>query len=123
MKSSGGSSVESGKKYDIVLGTSFFPEEEQRDSKYFRLRYGFRPDQGQCFGEGAVISYEKNGVNIFMQRNTGETTTVDAYDGEVASAKDRECILIFEGDHFRLERVTADIKASKIDMDASKACD
>jgi len=98
--------------YPIILGDSFSSE----DVSYHCLQYSFKPASISNEAEGAV--YYKSGAQLGLELRSGDdegntaSSTIE-FKGTWAAAKEGECLLIFDGSAFRLERLSTAGKSLK----------
>lgn len=97
-----------GLEYPVALGRSLLEEREsEREAApsevYSTFRYDFQPASIDKSSPGLVSMDESKGVQVLLASSTGAAGGV-LFKGKVADNKDTDCLLIFDGNGFRLER-------------------
>mmetsp|Transcript_8369 Transcript_8369/g.9333 ORF Transcript_8369/g.9333 Transcript_8369/m.9333 type:complete len:222 (+) Transcript_8369:70-735(+) len=87
------------KNYPVVLGSSFT---EDADTPYHNIQYSFVKSSVDYSVPGK-LSLKDQKINIEYYNAEGDLTSV--LEGKMGQAKTNECVLIFEGDRFVLERL------------------
>jgi hypothetical protein len=105
--------------YEVVLGDSFsvpikslpeYPQGETfpEDTKgtFHAFQYEFRPGSVARTPEGKCEVKMEGGSTLVTLTSAEDRQSSTAFEGRAESAKDEECMLIFRGDHFVLERLS-----------------
>lgn len=93
-----------GFEYSVALGASLLQEAEPAPSEvYSTFRYDFQPASIDKSSPGLVAMDESKGVQVLLASSTGAAGGV-LFKGKVAENKDTDCLLLFDGSSFRLER-------------------
>jgi hypothetical protein len=83
------------------------PASEVSDDEVFcTLRYEFQPASIDTSMPGLITIDESNGIQIQMG-NSSQATGVNGginFKGKIAESKDTDCLLIFDGQSFRIEQ-------------------
>ncbi|KAF4321183.1 hypothetical protein G195_005698 [Phytophthora kernoviae 00238/432] len=92
-------------EYPVVLGQSLLTaeSEEQPDDVVATFGYEFQPASVDKSTPGLVGVDSSNGVQVLMGSSTGTAGGV-SFKGKLVEHKDTDCLLIFDGSGFRLER-------------------
>ena len=100
-------------EYPVVLGTSLIETdddenddqltEQQSDSALASFDYEFLPASVDKSTPGLVSVDDSNGVQVLMGSSTGAPGGV-CFKGKLVEHKETDCLLIFDGKGFRLER-------------------
>ncbi|XXG45883.1 hypothetical protein AAC387_Pa02g0848 [Persea americana] len=92
--------------YDLTLGSSF---KDNASSKFFTLRYEFKPASIDKNQPGSLHKNKENRVTVEFQNNQPGKPKV-AFEGNTEDYKDNDCVLFFDGETFRLERLHRAVK-------------
>jgi ELL-associated factor len=93
-----------GVEYPVMLGPSLLREGDSALSEvYSTFRYDFQPASIDTSSPGLVSMDESKGVQVLLASSTGTAGGV-LFKGKVAENKDTDCLLLFDGSGFRLER-------------------
>ncbi|KAG1710812.1 hypothetical protein DVH05_013537 [Phytophthora capsici] len=95
-------------EYPVTLGQSLLDTEENEDeqpqsSVFTSFGYEFQPASVDKSTPGLVGVDGSNGVQVLMGSSTGAPGGV-SFKGKVVEHKETDCLLIFDGSGFRLER-------------------
>ncbi|CAI5719127.1 unnamed protein product [Peronospora destructor] len=98
-------------EYPVILGTSLIEtddnddrlNEQQRDNVLASFGYEFLPASVDKSTPGLVSVDDSSGVQVLMGSSTGAAGGV-CFKGKLVEHKDTDCLLIFNGKGFRLER-------------------
>ncbi|CAH0493487.1 unnamed protein product [Peronospora farinosa] len=101
-------------EYPVILGTSLIEtdddddnvdqlNEQQCDNVMVSFGYEFLPASVDKSTPGLVSVDDSNGVQVLMGSSTGATGGV-CFKGKLVEHKETDCMLIFDGKGFRLER-------------------
>ncbi|ETI52721.1 hypothetical protein L917_03940 [Phytophthora nicotianae] len=90
-------------EYPVVLGQSLMEpddDKEEQGAVYASFGYEFQPASVDKSTPGLVSVDGSSGVQVLMGSSTGGVT----FKGKVMENKETDCLLIFDGSGFRLER-------------------
>ncbi|CAI5742272.1 unnamed protein product [Peronospora destructor] len=98
-------------EYPVILGTSLIEtddnddrlNEQQRDNVLASFGYEFLPASVDKSTPGLVSVDDSSGVQVLMGSSTGAAGGV-CFKGKLVEHKETDCLLIFNGKGFRLER-------------------
>ncbi|CAH0475890.1 unnamed protein product [Peronospora belbahrii] len=97
-------------EYPVVLGKSLTEtddevQEDQQpiDNVFVSFGYEFQPASVDKSTPGLVSVDSSNGVNVLMSSSTGAAGGVN-FKGKLVEHKETDCLLLFDGTGFRLER-------------------
>ncbi|KAL3671471.1 hypothetical protein V7S43_003394 [Phytophthora oleae] len=95
-------------EYPVVLGQSLLDTEENDDEQqqsnvFTSFGYEFQPASVDKRTPGLVGVDGSNGVQVLMGSSTGAPGGV-SFKGKMVEHKETDCLLIFDGSGFRLER-------------------
>ncbi|KAK1944944.1 Ell-associated factor Eaf [Phytophthora citrophthora] len=95
-------------EYPVTLGQSLLDTEEngdeqQHSSVFTSFGYEFQPASVDKSTPGLVGVDGSNGVQVLMGSSTGAPGGV-SFKGKMVEHKETDCLLIFDGSGFRLER-------------------
>ncbi|XP_077220919.1 uncharacterized protein LOC143854707 [Tasmannia lanceolata] len=112
MMNSNGSNKESNgapqpdKWYNLTLGSSF---QHKSSSKFFTLRYEFKPASIDKNQAGLLHKNKENRVNVEFNNNQPGKPKV-SFEGSTEDYKDNDGVLFFDSGTFRLERLHRAVK-------------
>jgi len=96
-----------GVAYDVHLGKTYVPTQPQPSECYYSLQYNFKPASIRR-SETATLQVSRSAVIAqFAHENQRDTIVLQ---GSFQEAKETDCVLIWTGDGFRLERLAGACK-------------
>ncbi|KAF1781759.1 EAF family [Phytophthora cactorum] len=87
-------------EYPVVLGRSLTDGKEEQGDVYASFGYEFQPASVDKSTPGLVSVDGSSGVQVLMGSSTGGVI----FKGKMMENKETDCLLIFDGSGFRLER-------------------
>uniref|UniRef100_A0A1J3HG86 Transcription elongation factor Eaf N-terminal domain-containing protein n=1 Tax=Noccaea caerulescens TaxID=107243 RepID=A0A1J3HG86_NOCCA len=98
--------------YNITLGTSLLSDGHSYSPKFCTLRYEFKPASIDKTKPGSFHKSDDNRVTLEFQNNQIGKRKV-RFDGVSEDYSDKDAILFFDGEHFRLEKLHRSVKRLK----------
>ncbi|KAL1226054.1 hypothetical protein V5N11_009155 [Cardamine amara subsp. amara] len=107
--------------YNITLGPSLLSNSYSNSPKFCTLRYEFKPASIDYTKPGSFHKSKDNKVTVEFQNNQSNKPKV-SFDGvsEDYNNKDKDAILFFDGETFRLEKLHRAVKRLKYLRDPSE---
>ncbi|XP_058087669.1 uncharacterized protein LOC131234746 [Magnolia sinica] len=90
--------------YNLTLGSSFNSQNHLPSSKFFTLRYEFKPASIDKNQAGSLHKNKENRVTVEFPNNQPGKPKV-TFEGSTEDYKDNDGVLFFDGETFRLERL------------------
>lgn len=95
-----------GSEYPVVLGHSF---KRRPRCKFWSLRWNFKPGFIEDTAlDGTLIRNDSGSVRLFLPSAQKEGQ-MHEFEGKSGQCKSTECVLIFKGDHYCLERLSTTV--------------
>ncbi|XP_077243955.1 uncharacterized protein LOC143884328 [Tasmannia lanceolata] len=92
--------------YNLTLGSSF---KDHSSTKFFTLRYEFKPASIDKNQAGSLHKNKENRVSVEFNNNQVGKPKV-TFEGSTEDYKDNDGVLFFDGESFRLERLHRAVK-------------
>uniref|UniRef100_A0A7E4ZSR7 Ell-associated factor Eaf n=1 Tax=Panagrellus redivivus TaxID=6233 RepID=A0A7E4ZSR7_PANRE len=94
--------------YHLEFGSNFLSN--KLDSEYHTLKFDIKPP---AFAGSALFTLDSNSLKLTIPTEDADGSTV--YRGPVTGAKNgRECLLLFDGENMRLEKVSTTMSAKHV---------
>ncbi|KAL5722119.1 hypothetical protein ACHQM5_005678 [Ranunculus cassubicifolius] len=95
--------------YNLNLGSSFQDNNNNSSTKFYSLRYEFKPASIDKSQTGSLHKSKENRVTVEFQNNQIGKPKL-SFDGSSEDYKDNDAVLFFDGERFRLERLHRAVK-------------